>query len=289
MLTLADTAKLTGKNTLVVTMGDSWTWGNHLGDDRESLVYGKLLSDYCNADWLNIAKCGCSNYWILDNLYKLILANTSEIIIEDSYNSLKADGWPTYEQYLVEQPNQIKKEIKEFLSYNVYENSLLKNYKEILVVITLTETGREFWDMSPPYNLSTIDEYLQRMEQKFYTKAHDLTNEFNFKLIIGRNFSINYPTTIAYNSLEKSWIEVMSNDHIEKDFLHYGPVGSIGLNFLHSNATVLSSLPLKEYFISQSHKADIVRKHLCSLSECIMCYPNSRAHKMWAEYIYKQL
>ena len=53
------------KDTLVVCVGESWTWGWDL-DDRSNEIYGRLLSNYFDADWINIAGVGYSNTWILD-------------------------------------------------------------------------------------------------------------------------------------------------------------------------------------------------------------------------------
>ena len=56
------------RKTLVVTIGESWTWGDSLGktqhkifDDKEfrlANVYGRRLADTLQADFLNIAKPG---------------------------------------------------------------------------------------------------------------------------------------------------------------------------------------------------------------------------------------
>ena len=66
------------RDTLLITVGDSWTWGDHLGnidwnkasDDpcRLQQIYGRLLADKLNSDWVNLARPGCSNYWMLEKL-----------------------------------------------------------------------------------------------------------------------------------------------------------------------------------------------------------------------------
>ena len=86
-------------NTLVVTVGDSWTWGQCLGGyneiktykdhdwqtinglvtnvnaDRLNNAYGNLLSQQLNSDWLNLAFPGWSNVHmsqVVQNLGKVI-------------------------------------------------------------------------------------------------------------------------------------------------------------------------------------------------------------------------
>jgi len=56
-----------GKPSLLITIGESWTWGDSLGDQRLEKVYGRQLADRLDTDWLNIARCGESNLWIADH------------------------------------------------------------------------------------------------------------------------------------------------------------------------------------------------------------------------------
>jgi hypothetical protein len=75
--------KSIGSENLLICVGDSWTWGDSLGkiypgqvnDDfeyRTNHIYGALLSQKLNADFLNIGRCGCSNINIHDFVAKAI-------------------------------------------------------------------------------------------------------------------------------------------------------------------------------------------------------------------------
>lgn len=68
---------------LVITVGDSWTYGDSLGrtkvrngvDDTEyrlANVYGNLLTEQLGADWMNLALPGASNYCMLNWLGQLL-------------------------------------------------------------------------------------------------------------------------------------------------------------------------------------------------------------------------
>jgi hypothetical protein len=68
-------------NTLVVTVGDSWTWGSDLSpnnrDDqfRKQNTYGYVVAQQLNSDWLNLALCAQGNFWIasmVDELAQII-------------------------------------------------------------------------------------------------------------------------------------------------------------------------------------------------------------------------
>ncbi len=51
--------------SLLVTIGDSWTYGSDLGSMREKYVYGNVLSEILKSDWLNLAIPAQSNFYIL--------------------------------------------------------------------------------------------------------------------------------------------------------------------------------------------------------------------------------
>lgn len=68
---------------LIVTVGDSWTYGDSLGntkvrngqDDTEyrlDHVYGNLLTQQLGTDWMNLALPGASNYCMLNWLGQLL-------------------------------------------------------------------------------------------------------------------------------------------------------------------------------------------------------------------------
>ena len=57
-------------DTLIVTVGDSWTWGSDLAesnsDDALRLrhLYGNTLSGELNTDWLNLGLSATRNFWL---------------------------------------------------------------------------------------------------------------------------------------------------------------------------------------------------------------------------------
>jgi hypothetical protein len=68
---------------LIITVGDSWTYGDSLGktrvrdgvddtDYRLEHIYGNLLTEQLNTDWMNIALPGGSNYCVLNWLGQLL-------------------------------------------------------------------------------------------------------------------------------------------------------------------------------------------------------------------------
>jgi len=59
-------------DTLLVTVGDSWTWGAGLDSkQRKTQVWGNLVSEMIGADWLNLAQPGQSNQWMANRCREL--------------------------------------------------------------------------------------------------------------------------------------------------------------------------------------------------------------------------
>jgi hypothetical protein len=69
-------------DTLVITVGDSWTYGLLL-PDRMKQVYGSLVAAELNADWLNISLPGQGNFWITARFVETI-----ELIKTLNYNKI---------------------------------------------------------------------------------------------------------------------------------------------------------------------------------------------------------
>ena len=62
-------AEIHNRDTLVITLGDSWTWGTSLQQNlRLQQVYGALIKNQLDADWINIGCQGWSNSFILGHL-----------------------------------------------------------------------------------------------------------------------------------------------------------------------------------------------------------------------------
>ena len=61
---------------LVVTVGDSWTWGLDMtpNDDNTHRLqhhYGSVIARALSADWLNLGQGGSGNFWLYDRVQEL--------------------------------------------------------------------------------------------------------------------------------------------------------------------------------------------------------------------------
>jgi len=177
---------------LVVTIGESWTWGDSLGktfheprgtkdhhlwvDDKEYRLkntYGGQLADTLKADFLNVAECGRSNIWIAQQL-QIFLKNLHTF-----------------------------------------------DHDEIFIAVTLTEVGRDFpggWPgkilrdkladvLSMHDFLHVLSTLVSEEIQKSLDMINNVTNK-KIKIFLGTNFvESNYPDLKIFN---KSWVQLIA-------------------------------------------------------------------------------
>jgi hypothetical protein len=255
---------ITGKDTLIVTVGDSWTFGDHLGcidwdkasDDpiRLTQIYGRKLSEFMDADWVNLAKPGCSNYWMLEALNS----------VQHHFQRLKA------------------------------------SYKRIIIIVTLTEDLREATynrviDVNTPYrkfwNTSNgIQDFLVKVETFLFDNLQNYFNSIPFvEFKVSRAFTDSWSTRPFL--MDKTWCDVLQD---KVQFNNYKkPVPFIGQ---------MSINPLQEKFISTTeHKQEFLeimenvgtRWQFLGMSDYNLkgstCHPNPAGHLLWAEHIFNEI
>ena len=269
------TEQLNNKDTLLITIGDSWTWGNKLGksdpiksiDDLEfrlANVFGGQLSNKLNSDWINIAAPGSPNEWMIMHFNRLgELAQSS----------------------------------------NVFDH-----YKKIYVVITLTEVGRD--PVPPeikPADIKTIDDILMAFENIQFNKIKKTIKQFDnrFKILVGSTYTDHYKqntVVLENNYLDKNWCDLIwaestsaqyKNDvrglHIPGDYLKK----YISDNKLNTGNFKKSVIDLLDAAINRLDFLDASPYNIpWTVNESqapIRNYPNSVAHGFWANYVYNKL
>ena len=176
-------ADIKNKNTLIITAGDSWTWGGSLDPDKRlDQVYGRLLSSHIDADWINIGCSGWSNSWILSNLDRLL-----EKIEFDLYN-------------------------------------------KILIIVTLTEAGRDIasyssfkYDYRTRFEVdgvheNTYEKVLSDAESQWAEQLEKISEKIkkNTNILVGFNFVwfdhlyLHFLNHKKIRLLDKSWIEKLA-------------------------------------------------------------------------------
>lgn len=247
------------KDTLIVCLGDSWTWGDSL-DDRLNQFYCRHLANHYNADYINAGFRGFSNSW------SLFIGN----LIIDQVKNL--------------------------------------NYKDIIVVATLTENGRDVrcnvvfdFDYISHFknhgvSASSYYEVLQLMQACWQNQIKNLLAKFDsrFRFFVGQNFVWND----FYHDLDKSivtsdsnWIEVLADYQNMPRPLRTNLVTSWvfdQVNEINSIAQISDTAVYKEWILPYIDRAYQVNQWL-DASQLNHKYgskhPTAVAHKLWADHI----
>jgi hypothetical protein len=259
---------------LLITVGDSWTWGDHLGsidwkniyDDpiRLQSIYGRKLADKLNADWILMANPGCSNYWMLDKLKM----------------------------------------------YSTQIQQLKTKYKNIYLVVVLTEDLRECsyqreWQHVADYysmliNSANLEEFLINVEKKLFLEFNQVLDKLGVITVITRAFTDIWNSNRQYLDkylLDKTWCDVFQ-DRIKFD-RYYQVVPFIGQ---------MSIQPLNDIYISrlEGTQAETFKNNFINLEEKLRArwnflgespynlkgstyHPNIEGHSVFAEYLYHKL
>lgn len=257
-----------GADHLLITIGDSWTWGDALGqihfdapgsannvnDDyehRTKHIYGSILAQKLNADFLNLAFCGCGNNWMYEQLDKFLPA-------------------------------------------------LCQQYKKITVIITLTEIGRDcvsrYW-VSGDTDMTTFDKFLETLERATFRKLKQVFDQFpEVTFLVGRNFTFTYPDNYQYcqQHLLKTWIEVIEGEQNIGTYPRQVRVMS-GIGF-----TPIQEI-INQHGLQNKFKEEILQ-HMTLATDAITWleqstfnsrwatkHPTEPAHELWANYLYNTI
>jgi len=251
-----------GKSTLLMTVGDSWTWGDHLGnidwdkasDDpvRLKQIFGRLLADRLDADWVNLARPGCSNYWMLEQLL----------------------------------------DIQKHLANN--------NYQRVVVVVTLTEDlreatytrrlnvdrpYREFWDTS-----ETIKDFLIKVEQFLFNNLEHYFKQLpQVEAYVSRAFTDSWTTRPLL--LDKTWCDIIQEQYQYSDYQRPVPfIGQMSIDPL--NEKYITTDQQKIEFLDIMERVGTRWKFLGSSPYNLKgstCHPNPEGHRLWSDYLYSQI
>jgi hypothetical protein len=260
--------RVIGSDRLLITVGDSWTWGDALGkiffgqpgsprninddyDYRTTHIYGSLLADRLGTDFLNLARCGCANNWMYEQLAK-------------------------------------------------YLPDLVKKYSKVTVIVTMTEIGRDsqsrYWT-GPGTDMISFSAFLETMERATFRKFKEVFDQFpTVEFLVGRNFTFTFPANYQYcqQHLLKTWIEVIEEQQ---------SIGTYPRNLRIMSGMAIN--PIKEivnqYGLQNSFKEqmleefELVDRAITWLessnlnSQWATKHPTEPAHKLWANYLYNTI
>tara|TARA_B100001057_G_scaffold66310_1_gene60031 strand:+ start:4688 stop:5524 length:837 start_codon:yes stop_codon:yes gene_type:complete len=245
-----------GKESIVVTAGDSWTWGDSLGPslgaDREyrmNHVYGSIIANKLNSDFLNISKPAGSNISIQDNLiYAMpyLIEKYSKIYVvicmtEIGREMIKDNIWvPDKFDHYIDVDNFLKD----------YENKMLQSFKNELI------------DVYPIV-----------------------------KFVVSRNFTYTYNENIQKDHVDKTWMDVLEEilpqeNKYPKDLRVLSSMSYTPIIATLKNKGVYNKLKytMMEQMAS-SQLAEIWMRNNPMQSDQGTRHPLEKGHVAWAEYL----
>ena len=297
------------KKNLVISIGDSWTFGDSLGtiatnhtvDDyqaRYTQCYGRIIADSLDADWYNFGMCAGGNFDILHVAFEWLLGHFTPFLTQKNYENIRDKSWPINVRDSFSVPT-IYKELTDVHCKSRWgiDQINLKQYDNVYVFITLTEAGRDcpyIKKLNYPMP-QTVEEYLQFEESSVYNLITELKKQSPYPIIVGRNFSINLPsTTNSQLDVDQNWIEVnyrynetqkQGSDIGLTEILRSGPLSGIGLKPL---STTTEFVNFKEFFVNQVNSADKcwawLRNNPLNHNRAT-CHPTKESHRLWADYL----
>lgn len=244
-------------DTLLVTIGDSWTYGARLGEEfpeqpeqgRLTHCFGYRLAQQLNVDWLNLAFPSTNNLWMA-------------------------------ERYT-----------------NICEIADQLSYKKIIVFVTLTEFGREIctdFDLDPALNdryrqtnsadglAQTLAEYTADL---FLATRHDRVD-----LRLGINYVTNiYPTRLQPYFVERTWLECCLGQPLEDRCIVVGTWALDKFKLLPKefNASIDQTVFLEECLdmIDRANRRLNLIYNTGYNNQGGYGHPNTRGHQKWADYL----
>lgn len=272
------TTALVGKNpydfvsrnsdTLLITIGDSWTWGadltqvkhkgthiDRLADDEYRLnnVYGGVLSTRLGSDFLNLGESGSGNYYVLEKLQEL--------------------------KCIVDQ----------------------LEYKRIIVVCVLTEAAREFdslYDRKVDYYkwLSANTDYDMFLK---FINSNISQQILELGLNVELYFSTNFVDPIGFECvqdqfLSRTWLQTWCDYKglLYSDTCYF--VSPWIFEKLENIFTICPDLDRTEYLKWSTHALESANKRaaMCKQDNVNfgqLLHPLAEGHRVWAEYLYNEL
>jgi hypothetical protein len=263
-------------NTLLVTIGDSWTWGADLTKENNGLhidrnrddanrltsVYGGILSEQLQADFLNLGESGAGNWHIVRKLSEL------------------AD-----------------------ISHNL-------NYEKIIIISVFTETARDFnslddvtidyqdWLINNIVDYNSYYGFLKFINQQISNRIVASLNRLSSKCKV--YFGTNFIDPIGYEALHEhflnhTWLEIIC----QCNNLKYVPnncyvVFPWVIEKFESLFDFAPELDRTQWLTWVTELTDFanMRAELCkqdSNNFNQLLHPTAKNHKHFAEYLIKQL
>jgi hypothetical protein len=246
-------------DTLLVTIGDSWTWGADLAphksrdDHRIKHVFGNVLADSMASDWLNLAIPAQGNFWIASMVQEL-----ANIVPKLQYKKIilvcvftGVGRW-------------FNTKFDVDLDYISWFRHNIRSHKD-------------------------FDKLLVMFNQTCVTRILDSIKSFDHvELKIGTNFvdHLGFEQLAMHQVLPMPWYQVLGLQDTETVYtcVYYNRL-STAVEFIdpvyHSE--------FKQWFLDMYDKSNHRLAVMESSKEFKNYHPSEHGHRLWADYVQQQL
>ena len=253
-------------DVLVVSVGDSWTWGDFLDPDlRLTQVYGALISKEINADWINIGCRGWSNSYILAYADYVV-----DLLSQSNYKKIYFIITLTENGRDIKSANNFHYDYLElFNQFGAKEET----YDRLLIDI------ENFW-------VKQINSSLNKMDSRYH-------------VLIGQNFVWHQNLADQLDQLvtvlDLNWIECLADAQgLPRPVRTNLVTGWIfnTVNFVHDIVQLSDTTEFKKWALPKIDQANKVNEWLNSSPmnyKKASKHPIAEGHQVWANYILKRL
>ena len=251
-----------GADTTLLTIGDSWTWGDELGksnglcsdacsdtDYRISKVFGNLLAEKLNANWVQIALPGGSWDWIITEFEKLVpqlVPQTKQLIV--------VLGFSDHGREL-----------------DNHDSQVITKYK-----VAFANTD----------NHSTID-VLQEVEEWHYQRIDRVLEKYpTVTCIAGPAFTNSLVQ--HHTQTPKHWVDLLFDIPLNPCYVQGSGVWNIS-QFLERNNLITSKFKEEvgvNWFTMVAERRDLMSANPLLFNRW---HPREEGHRLWADYLYNHL
>jgi hypothetical protein len=251
------------RKTLIVSLGDSWTYGDSLDEsERTRQIYGSLLSQHYDADIINVGYRGGPNSWIL-------LAGNFII------DQLQKNN--TYERVIV--IVTMTESMRDTLLHQVFP-------------FDYTKQGQIYGPTDAYYQhvLDSLENHWQQLAQNMLDKTDD-----RFVVVVAQNFvwhdmvnKLEHPRLIVPN---QNWIEVLAQHQDIGVPIRTNVVTSWVLENFHGvtrQARMMDDTGWKKFTLPFIARAWHVTNWLETSQlnhKTGSKHPTQQGHQFWADYI----
>jgi hypothetical protein len=222
----SNTFDFTDRNSdvLVVTCGDSWTWGAFLSenDDEEfrlTYTFGNLVSTELNADWLNLGQSGSNNFFIAEQVEAF-----SKIVPQLDYKKI----------YLI-------------CTFTEIGRSFDSHHDGYIDYISWFDNNIKVE--------SDFDKFLYFLNAECLSRIKRAIENYNIEFRVGTNFVDAIGIESDSGFLKMPWFRLLN---IDRPVVHLGPTGALRLNCVQQFIPEHKKSLFKSWFIKLTDATDRV-------------------------------